>query len=375
MSTTLKADRQRKTRQARTDDEDSHESSSRVGARVRPVEPYPLQQLDVPLLVAFSSLLESASVTASARALGRTQCVARSTFSLVEKPRNPKNSWAGRMAARMRHRLSAVLALAALLATHDLGALDLPELATLAKPSVVLLRISNAAHERAGLGTGFFVSKGGRIVTNHHVIDGATKVVAALADGRTVDVLGALADDPTRDIAVLQVARGEYSPLPLGASTSLRVGDEIAIVGSPLGLTGSLSSGIVAAVRASGPPSAFDKADEKVASWGVQVTAAISAGSSGSPIMTRDGEVVAVAVGHFSGGEGLNFGVPIEVAESMLAGLTADSPPKPFAVGGRSEVLRNLGISVAVFGVPYLAYLVAAGWRRRRAAAKDRRAN
>ena len=246
------------------------------------------------------------------------------------------------------------------------SALELPELAALAKPSVVLLTISDAKDAKAALGTGFFVTSGGRIVTNHHVIEGAVKVTATMPDGRLVPVVGILADDPARDIAVLQAAPGEYAPLTLGASTTLRMGDEIAIVGSPLGLSGSLSAGIVSALRESGPPSTFDEPkDEKFASWGIQVTAAVSPGSSGSPIMNRKGDVVAVAVGRYAGGEGLNFGVPIEIPESILAALPAGASPRPFSGHVPSVVARNLEISGAVFGLPLLGYLAIAAWRKR----------
>jgi S1-C subfamily serine protease len=274
------------------------------------------------------------------------------------------------------HRRLAFLAALSLLAPGRAWALDLPELAALAKPSVVLLRVSDAAHDKAAVGTGFFVSKDGRIVTNHHVIEGATKIVAALPDGRSIDVQGILADDERRDIAVLKAEPGDYAPLLLGTSTGLRMGDEIAIVGSPLGLSGTLSAGIVSAVRESGPTTAFEDAkDEKVASWGIQVSAPISPGSSGSPILVRDGSVVAVAVGRLNGGEGLNFGVPIEVAKSMIGDIPSGAQPKAFGRNGEgsSKVLRNLGISAAVFGVPYVLVSVVGAWRKRGARNNERR--
>jgi S1-C subfamily serine protease len=245
-------------------------------------------------------------------------------------------------------------------------ALELPELAELAKPSVVLLTISDAKDAKAALGTGFFVTKDGRIVTNHHVIDGASKVTATMSDGHDVKIVGILADDPANDIAVLQAVPGDYPPLTLGATTGLRMGDEIAIVGSPLGLSGTLSTGIVSALRESGPPSPLeDSNDDTVASWRLQVSAAISPGSSGSPILNRAGEAVAVAVGQLLGGQGLNFGIPIEIPKRILADIAPNAAPKPFAAHTSSAVVRNLEISGAVFGAPYLGYLVFAARRRR----------
>ena len=257
----------------------------------------------------------------------------------------------------------ALVAAALVVSPRKATALDLPELAALAKPSVVLLTVADEGSDKASLGTGFFVSKDGRIVTNHHVIEGATKITASLSDGRTIDVIGVLADDAVRDIAVIQATPGAYAPLTLGTSATLRVGDEVAILGSPLGLSSSLSTGIVSAMRERGPTTPFDlPTDSHFESWGIQVTAAISHGSSGSPIMNRTGEVVAVAVGIHAGGEGLGFGVPVEVAKSLVNALPPNAAPKPFARASSHPVLRDLGISAAVFAVPYLAFV---SWRRR----------
>jgi putative serine protease PepD len=237
-------------------------------------------------------------------------------------------------------------------------ALDLREVAAQAKPSVVLLKVSDGVD--TGSGTGFFISADGRVVTNHHVIEGAALVTASLSDGRSLEVEGIVADDPARDIAIIKVKGGPFAPLVLGESASLRVGDEIAVVGSPLGLSATLSSGIVSAVREKGPEQVGQDKDDRLASWGIQVTAPISPGSSGSPIMNRNGEVVAVAVGMFRGGQELNFGIPVEVVKSMNA--TAAPEARPFSgTTPKSAVWRNLAISAAVLGAPLLAYLI---WRR-----------
>jgi S1-C subfamily serine protease len=237
--------------------------------------------------------------------------------------------------------------------------LDLPELAAKARPSVVLLTIGDGQNERIGTGTGFFVSKDGLIVTNHHVIEDAEKVTATLADGRKVEVIGILADDEKRDIAVIQArpGDGEFSPLPLGDGRSLRVGDEIVVIGSPRGLSASLSAGLVSAIRERGLTDELKVEDGRAASWGIQITAAISPGSSGSPVMNRAGDVVGVAVG-FVSGEGLNFSIPVDVPKSMIAGIAPGAKPKAFRGQKSMGMLGNLGISAAVFGVPYLVFVV-----------------
>jgi S1-C subfamily serine protease len=243
-----------------------------------------------------------------------------------------------------------------LVASGTARALELPELAARARPSVVLLTVGDAHRDKAGTGTGFFVSKDGRIVTNHHVIDGARKVTATLVDGRTVDIVGLLADDPAGDVAVLQAPAGEYAPLPLGSSSPLRVGDEVVVIGSPLGLSASFSAGVVSALRDRGLLDEQERRDERLAAWGIQITAAVSPGSSGSPIMNREGEVVGVAVGKV-GGEALNFGVPVEVPKALLARLGPGAAPQAFAGGSSRGPFVNLGISALVFGAPYLVYI------------------
>jgi S1-C subfamily serine protease len=229
----------------------------------------------------------------------------------------------------------------------------------------VLLTVGDAHRDKAASGTGFFVSKDGRIVTNHHVINGARKVTATLVDGHTVEILGLLADDPAGDIAVLQAPAGEYAPLPLGGSAPLRVGDEVVVIGSPLGLSASFSAGVVSALRDRGLLGEQERHDERLAAWAIQITAAVSPGSSGSPIMNRDGEVVGVAVGKV-GGEALNFGVPVEVPKALLARLLPGAAPQAFAGRPSLGMLANLGISALVFGAMYLVYLVLKMRARRR---------
>jgi S1-C subfamily serine protease len=243
------------------------------------------------------------------------------------------------------------------------AALELPELAERTKPSVVLITIYDASGRKLGTGSGFFISADGRLVTNVHVIDDARRATATTADGNVVDIAGILAKDADADVAVLQAAGGAYPALPLGESRTLVAGQEIAVIGSPKGLAGTLSTGIVAAIRDRGlteddPQGQGPTGD----SWHIQITAPISPGSSGSPILTRDGRVVAVAVGQRVGGENLNFGVPIERVLALLKPLGDHPVAQPFAgVTPRSELLRNLSISAAVFAAAGIAYAL---WRR-----------
>lgn len=230
------------------------------------------------------------------------------------------------------------------------AASELSDLADKTKPSVVLLTAWDSAGRKLGTGTGFFVSTDGRIITNHHVIEDGAKITATLSDGSKRAITGLLASDEPRDIAILAAEGGPFPALALGTSTAVKPGDEVVVIGSPMGLSGTISVGIVSAIRAHGVGEDEHGEPDKTGSWGIQITAAISPGSSGSPIMTKSGEVVAVAVGTLNGAQALNFGVPIEVAKGMLHDLGPEARPTPFGGGEDHDLRRNLIISGGVFG-------------------------
>lgn len=236
--------------------------------------------------------------------------------------------------------------------------LELPELAEKTKASVVHLEVLDGAGEVKGSGTGFYISAD-RVVTNDHVVQNAAAMRAKLTDGRAVDVIGVLATDPERDLAILQLPADANAPPPLslGDSEKLRQGDEVVVIGSPRGLAGTLSVGIVSALRGEGLEGEADDGHPTQA-WGIQITAAISPGSSGSPIMTRDGQVVAVAVGILAGGANIGFGIPINEAKGMLERIGPDATPQAFAAEDDGNVTRNLIISGVFFGLLGLAYAI-----------------
>lgn len=286
----------------------------------------------------------------------------------------------------VRPRLVLLLAIVlSLMWGRPASALSLQEVAAQTKPSVVLLTISNAAGAKVSTGTGFFVSADGRVVTNHHVIEGAAKVTATLADGRRIDALGCLAYDGDKDLAIVKLPGEGYPFLALGESEPLRAGDDVVVIGSPMGLSGSLSAGIVSAIRDAkdrgvDEDEQVSKEERKPKAWGIQITAPISPGSSGSPILTLGGQVVAIAVGRFNGGESLNFGIPVEEAKALLAEAGPNAKPKvfPSSKGSSSDdVKKNLVISAALLaGVVLLYYAIRAGdryrLRRRQIAARPK---
>jgi putative serine protease PepD len=193
---------------------------------------------------------------------------------------------------------------------------DLVGAAALALPGVVSVQVRSGSGGSSG--SGFVFDGRGHIVTNHHVVAGGGSVSVVGADGRrlTAQVVGS---DPGSDIAVLRVAAGGLSPLAAADPRATRVGEQVLALGSPLGLSGTVTAGIVSAldrqVRLGG-------ADRQTA---VQTDASINPGNSGGPLVNARGEVVgvntAIATLEGSGSIGIGFAVPIERARQVAVGI------------------------------------------------------
>lgn len=185
----------------------------------------------------------------------------------------------------------------------------LPELVRRVKPSAVAIETFNAKGERLARGSGFFVASD-RIVTNRHVLENAYKADIHLANGDIYRVKGVLAVDGEGDIALLQVdiPPNIAPPLPI-LRTSPQEGESIVVIGNPLGLEGSVTNGIVSAVR-------------DIPNFGriIQITAPVSPGSSGSPVVNMYGQVVGIATLQVAEGQSLNFAVPSERIAQLKAG-------------------------------------------------------
>jgi S1-C subfamily serine protease len=190
-------------------------------------------------------------------------------------------------------------------------ALSTEEVFQMASPAVILIEIYDEEGHKRGLGSGFAVSSDGSVVTNYHVIRGASRATAKFGDGTFATVSGVVAYDPGHDVAVIKIQGATPPTLKLGNSDSLHVGDHIVAIGSPLGLQNTVSEGIVSALRGGL----------------VQMSAAISPGSSGGPVLNNTGEVVAISVATVAEGQNLNFAVPINWAKRYLG----ETPPRSLA--------------------------------------------
>jgi len=177
----------------------------------------------------------------------------------------------------------------------------LPELVRRIKPSAVAIETFDARGEKLARGSGFFIDKD-RVVTNRHVIDGAYRAQVHLNSGNTFPVKNVLAVDAEGDVALLRVEAPPHLVRPLLLDrTSPQEGESIVVIGNPFGLEGSVTNGIVSAVR-------------DIPGFGriIQITAPISPGSSGSPVVNMNGQVIGVATLQITGGQSVNFAIPSE---------------------------------------------------------------
>jgi putative serine protease PepD len=179
-------------------------------------------------------------------------------------------------------------------------------------------------------GSGFVVSSGGLIVTNAHVIDGATQVSVKLGDGAALPakVIGVAASS---DLALLKVDAGHtLTPLTLADSSSVQVGDATAAIGNPYGLDRTLTTGVISAVhRTISAPNGIAIHDV------IQTDAALNPGNSGGPLLDDRGRVIGVnsqiessgstATGATGGNTGVGFAVPSNTVERVVRQLTAEA--------------------------------------------------
>jgi len=206
---------------------------------------------------------------------------------------------------------------------------DIPAIAKAANGVIVSIITSNTDGHPVAQGSGFLVSKDGRIVTNYHVIRDASSAVVKLPDGAFYDVDGVVAFDKARDLAVIKAHGQNFRTVTLGDSDRIQVGEEVVAIGSPLSLESTVSNGIVSGIR--------DIKEE--GGKFLQVTAPISPGSSGGPLFNMAGEVVGITTLYLKDGENLNFAIPINDAKVLLS---ANSKVKGFPVE-TPDPLASLG--------------------------------
>lgn len=214
--------------------------------------------------------------------------------------------------SRPFRRMAAMLALAPLSvsAQQPLSArlttpLEIEEIAERGRPSTVTIMALDAGGSPIGFGSGVVIRDRRTVITNWHVLRGASRAVVVTADGVTHSRVAFLEGDAKMDIALLTVTDGALTP----AATTVDIpqpGARVVVIGAPRGLTQTVSDGIVSATRS--------YRDHLL----VQITAPISPGSSGGPVFDKFGRVFAVATSGLSDAQALNFATPLRYALVLL---------------------------------------------------------
>lgn len=206
-----------------------------------------------------------------------------------------------------------------------LSALSTPEIVSKAKAAVLKITADDATGKPLRFGTGFFISNDGELVTNRHVIEDANAVTAETASGASYICEGVLLKPKDLDLVVLKFKARGVEKLVFGDASRITEGQKVVVIGNPEGLEGTISEGIIAAIR-----------DNPHL---IQITAPISPGSSGSPVLDETGQVIGIATLAFKEGQNLNFAIPANEVTRALASITKDGQVTPLTEsrGANSE--------------------------------------
>jgi len=179
---------------------------------------------------------------------------------------------------------------------------ELPALVKKVKPAVVLIYTYDSNGELLGQGSGFFVNAKGEVITNYHLLYGAYRGEVRTTQGMTHNIKGVIAEDIEGDLVKVVLDTSDKTfPYLRVSKRRPEEGEKVVVIGNPLGLEQTVSDGIVSAVRDTPPYGNI-----------IQITAPISAGSSGSPVVNMDGEVIGVVALQVREGQSLNFAIPGE---------------------------------------------------------------
>lgn len=210
----------------------------------------------------------------------------------------------------------------------------------------------------AAAGSGFVISQDGYILTNYHVIEGATAIQVAFADGRTYDATLVGGESPN-DIAVLKIEAEDLTPVVLGDSDNLVVGEQVCAIGNPLGeLTYTLTAGYVSARDRS-----ITMSDGTVMNM-LQTDTAINSGNSGGPLFNMYGQVIGITTAKYSSSssssasvEGIGFAIPINDVKNMVK----DIIEKGYVTGKPNVgiLMNDVSAEAQRYGIPAGAYVEA----------------
>jgi len=218
---------------------------------------------------------------------------------------------------------------------------DVAELVETIHPAVGHVRTLQNSRRALGGGSAVVADANGHLLTNSHVIRGATAVEVDLGDGvaRLADIRG---DDPSTDLAVLAVSGEEPPHVALGDSNALRAGELVIAIGSPFGLERTVTLGIVSALGRT-LPSPTGRTIEGV----IQTDALLNPGNSGGPLVSVYGTVVGINTALHRGGQGLSFAVPANTAKFVMDEVLRHGRVRRAFLGiGAEEVLLSRKVAL-----------------------------
>src|SRR4030081_3747169 len=183
-----------------------------------------------------------------------------------------------------------------------------------------------------GQGSGFVIDKEGHILTNYHVIADARQVEVTMHNRKKYKAT-VVGTDPAHDLAVIQIKAPDLTPMVLGDSRNLQVGQKVYAIGNPFGLSGTLTRGIVSSIRSVQEP------DGMTIDEAIQTDAAINPGNSGGPLLNWHGEVIGIntmIASNVGQSAGIGFAIPINTAKAVLNDLVTIGRVRRPALGVRT---------------------------------------
>jgi Do/DeqQ family serine protease len=172
------------------------------------------------------------------------------------------------------------------------------------------------AYTSQSLGSGVVWSSDGIIVTNNHVVEGASRITVNFQDGSQMPAK-LLGVDPDSDLAVLRVDTKKLTAAPIGTSSDLMIGETVVAVGNPFGLSGSVTTGVVSALGRSVP----SKEAGRTFTDFIQTDASINPGNSGGPLLNIEGKVIGINVAIYAQAQGIGFAIPVDRARKVIDDL------------------------------------------------------
>src|SRR5436190_11137238 len=163
------------------------------------------------------------------------------------------------------------------------------------------------------LGSGFVWSGDGIIVTNNHVVEGASRITVIFSD-RTEMRAKLIGVDPDSDVAVLRVDAKNLPAAPIGTSSDLMIGETVVAVGNPFGLSGTVTTGVVSALGRSVP----SKEQGRTFTDFIQTDASINPGNSGGPLLNIEGKVIGINTAIYANAQGIGFAIPVDRARKIV---------------------------------------------------------